>query len=60
MKTNGENKMNKFELIGERMDESENALQKLIDARVHYLGEDEETATKSAIAYLQLVKRFNA
>lgn len=52
--------MNKFELIGERMDESENALQKLIDARVHYLGEDEETATKSAIAYLQLVKRFDA
>lgn len=55
--------MNKFELIGERMNESENALQNLIDARMLHLGEDKETATKSSIAYLTYlseIERLNA
>ena len=56
----GENKMNKFELIGERMNESENALQNLIDARMLHLGEDKETATKAAIAYLSVLGRLTA
>tara|TARA_E500000318_G_scaffold73050_1_gene67706 strand:- start:64 stop:285 length:222 start_codon:yes stop_codon:yes gene_type:complete len=56
----GENKMNKYELIGESMNESENALQNLIDVRMLHLGEDRETATKAAIAYLSVLGRLTA
>ena len=56
----GENKMNKYELIGEHMNESENALQNLIDVRMLHLGEDRETATKAAIAYLSVLGRLTA
>jgi len=52
--------MNKYELIGESMNESENALQNLIDVRMLHLGEDRETATKAAIAYLSVLGRLTA
>lgn len=51
--------MNKLELIGERMTESENALANLIDVRMLHLGEDRETATRAAIAYLTVTGRLN-
>ena len=38
----------------------ENSLQNLIDARMLHLGEDRETATKAAIAYLSVLGRLTA
>jgi len=52
--------MNKYELLSERMNESENSLQNLIDARMLHLGEDREAATKAAIAYLSVLGRLTA
>ena len=51
--------MNKFELIGERMTETENALENLIDVRMLHLGEDRETAVKESMDYLTVVGILN-